>query len=336
MRVQQQCDRVRPAAAGRLMRRRDFIGLLSCVALWPGIAVAQSEHLKKIGFLCLGNPDPAPFLKTLTAGLRDLGYAEGRDVEVLVRSAEGDAARLAPLAVELVAAKVSVIVAFQTPAASAAKAATTDIPIVMWAAGSVEQGFAQSLSRPGGNLTGVDPAGAETTQKSLEAVREILPEVHRLAVLANANDPFREPFLEAIKVGADQLKIEIDPIMVHSPDELNVAFSDIETWHAQAVLVQPSITQQRIAEMTLRHHIPAVGSELLVKYGALASYAADQEALYRRCADFVDKILKGAKPGDLPIEQPTKFRLVINLKTARMLGLTLPEALVMRADEVIE
>jgi putative ABC transport system substrate-binding protein len=163
-----------------------------------------------------------------------------------------------------------------------------------------------------------------------------LPEVRRIAVLANANDPFREPFLKLIKVGADRLKIELDQIMVHSPDELNVAFSDIETWHAQAVLVQPSITQQRIAELALRHRIPAIGSEALVELGALASYAADQEALYRRCADLIDKILKGANPRDLPIEQPTKFRLVINLKTARALGLTLPEALVMRADEVIE
>jgi len=318
------------------MRRRNFIGLLSCVALRPVPAVAQSEHLKKVGFLCLGNPDPASFLKTLKAGLRDLGYVEGRDIEVLVRSSKGNAAGLAPLAVELVAAKVSVIVAFQTPAASAAKAATTDIPIVMWVADSVQQGFAQSLSRPGGNLTGVDPAGAETTQKSLEAVHEILPEVHRIAVLANANDPFQVPFLEGIKVGADQLKIELYPIMVHSADELNVAFSDIEKWHAQAVLVQPSITQQRIAELALRHRVPAIGSQALVELGALASYAADQEALYRRCADFVDKILKGTKPSDLPIEQPTKFRLVINLKTAKVLGLTLPEALVMRADEVIE
>jgi putative ABC transport system substrate-binding protein len=318
------------------MRRRNFIGLLSCVALWPGVAVAQNEHLKKIGFLCLGNPDPAPFLKTLKAGLRDLGYAEGRDVEVLVRSAEGNAARLPALAVELVAARVNVIVAFQTPSASAAKAATTDIPIVMWVANSVEQGFAQSLSRPGGNLTGVDPAGTETTQKNLEAVREILPDVHRIAVLANANDPFHEPFLEGIKLGADRLKIELDPIIVHSPDELDAAFSNIETWHAQAVLVQPSITQQRIAELALRLRMPAIGSRALVELGALASYAADQEALYRRCADFIDKILKGAKPADLPIEQPTKFRLVINLKTARALGLTLPEALVMRADEVIE
>jgi putative ABC transport system substrate-binding protein len=318
------------------MRRRDFIGLLSCVALWPGIAVAQNEHLKKIGFLCLGTPDPAPFLKTLKIGLHDLGYAEGRDFEVLIRSAEGNAARLAPLAAELVAAKVSVIVAFQTPAASAAKAATTGIPIVMWVANSVEQGFAQSLSRPGGNLTGVDPAGTETTQKNLEAVREILPNARRIAVLANANDPFHEPFLEGIKVGADRLKIELDPIIVHSPDELNVAFANIEAWRAQAVLVQPSITQQRIADLALRHRIPAIGTQALVELGALASYAADQEALYRRCADFVDKILKGAKPVDLPIERPTKFRLVINLKTARALGLTLPEALVMRADEVIE
>ncbi len=305
-------------------------------AAWPLAARADLSVPRKVGFLCLGNPDPAPFLKSLRAGLYDLGYVEGTDIQVLVRSADGSAASLTPLAAELVAAKVSVIVAFQTPAARAAKAATKDIPIVMWVADSVPQGFAQSLSRPGGNLTGVDPAGIETTQKNLEIIREILPAAKRIAVLANANDPFHEPFLEGIKNGADQLKIELNPILLHSAGDLDTIFADIEKWHAKAVLVQPSISQQRIADLAIQHRIPAFGAEALVELGALASYAADQEALYRRCAYFVDKILKGAKPADLPIELPTKFWLAINLKTARALGVKVSPTVMARADQVIE
>lgn len=319
------------------MRRREFIKLVSGgAAAWPLAARAEQSAPRKLGFLCLGNPDPAPFLRSLRAGLHDLGYVEGRDIEVLVRSADGSAASLAALAAELVAAKVSVIVAYQTPAASAAKAATKDIPIVMWVANSIQQGFAQSLSRPGGNLTGVDPGGVETLQKNLEIIREILPTAQRIAVLANANDPFHEPFLEGIKSGADQLKIELNPVLLHSPGELDAIFADLEKWHAQAVLVQPSISQQRIADLAMQHRMPAFGAQALVELGALASYAADQEALYRRCADFVDKILKGAKPADLPIELPTKFWLTINLKTARAVGVEVPPTVMARADQVIE
>jgi putative ABC transport system substrate-binding protein len=219
------------------MRRRDFIALLSCGAVWPSIGRAQNEKPRRIGFLCLGNPDPAPFLRALRTGLHDLGYVEGKDILFEVRSAGGSAANLAPLATELVASKVDVIVAFQTPAATAAKSATQTIPIVMWVADLVRQGFAKSLSRPGGNLTGVDPAGAETTQKNLEVVREILPSVQRVAVLANADDPFREPFLEQIKIGATALNVEIKPMMVHSADELDVVFAEIAIWRAEAVLV---------------------------------------------------------------------------------------------------
>ena len=181
------------------MRRRRFIALLGCAAAWLGVARAQEP--KKIGFLCLGNPDPTPFLKALTTGLHDLGYLEGKDIRLEVRSAAGSAAKLASLAADLVTSKVAVIVAFQTPAATAAKAATGDIPIVMYVADPVRQGFAKSISKPGGNLTGVDPL-AETLQKNLELVREIFPAIQRVAVLANASDPFHEPFLEQIGVAA--------------------------------------------------------------------------------------------------------------------------------------
>ncbi len=315
------------------MQRRRFIALLGCAAAWLG--VARAEEPRKIGFLCLGNPDPTPFLKALTAGLHDLGYLEGKDIRLEVRSAAGSAAKLASLAADLVTSKVAIIVAFQTPAATAAKAATGDIPIVMYVADPVRQGFAKSISKPGGNLTGVDPL-AEILQKNLELMREIFPAIQRVAVLANASDPFHEPFLEQTGAAADALKIAIKPVMVHSADELDGVFADIAKWRAEAVLVQPSLTQKRIADLALEHHMPAIGAPAFVELGALASYTADPEALYRRCADFVDKILKGAKPADLPIELPTKFWLAVNLKTARTLGIKMPEAILVRADQVVE
>jgi putative ABC transport system substrate-binding protein len=315
------------------MQRRRFIALLGCAAAWPDVARAQEP--RRIGFLCLGNPDPTPFLKALTTGLRDLGYLEGKDIRLEVRSAAGSAAKLAPLAAELVMSKVAVIVAFQTPAATAAKAATGEIPIVMYVADPVRQGFAKSISKPGGNLTGVDPL-ADTTQKNLELMREIVPDIQRVAVLADPSNPFHEPFLEQIGIAADALKVMIEPMMVHSADELDGVFGDIAKWRAEGVLVQPSMTQKRIADLALEHHMLAIGTPAFVELGALASYNSDPEALYRRCADFVDKILKGEKPADLPIEQPTKFELVINLKTAKALGLTIPPALVALADKVIE
>jgi putative ABC transport system substrate-binding protein len=318
------------------MRRRDFVTLLGSAAAWPLKARAQQGRQRKIGFLCLGTPDPKPFLEALRAGLHDLGYDEGKDFQLEIRSAGGSAGSLASLASNLVASKLDVIVAFQTPAAAAAKLATQDVPIVMYVADSVRQGFVKSLSRPGGNLTGVDPAGAETTEKNLEIVRELLPSVQRVAILANASDPFHEPFLEHIKRAAGEMKIEINPIMVHSADELNADFTDIVTWRAEAVLVQPSITQRGIADLALQYRIPAIGVPALVALGGLASYTADPEALYRRCADFVDKILKGARPADLPIELPTKFLLAINLQTAKALGIKVPQTILARADQVIE
>jgi putative tryptophan/tyrosine transport system substrate-binding protein len=259
-----------------------------------------------------------------------------KDFQLEVRSAGGSAGSLASLASKLVASKMDVIVAFQTPAATAAKLATADVPIVMYVADPVRQGLVKSLSRPGGNLTGVDPAGAETTEKNLEIVCELLPSVQRVAILANASDPFHEPFLEHIKSAAGELKIEINPIMVHSADELNADFTDIVKWRAEAVLVQPSITQRGIADLALQYRIPAIGVQALVELGVLASYTANPEALYRRCADFVDKILRGARPADLPIELPTKFLLAINLQTAKALGIKVPQTILARADRVIE
>jgi len=318
--------------------RQQFVSALGGATIaWPLAARAQQSTARKIGFLCLGNPDPEPFLEALRAGLHDLGYVEGKNIQLEVRSADGKVANLAPLAAELVALMVDVIVAFQTLAATAAKQATKEIPIVLWVADPVRQGFVSSLSRPGGNLTGVDPAGAEIAEKNLEVIREILPSVRRIAVLANASDPFHEPFLEYLHTGASQINIEIKPVMVHSADELDVDFADIATWRAEAVIVQPSLSQRHIADLALQYHIPAVApAPVLIELGGLVYYSADYKALYLRCAVFVDKILRGSKPADLPVELPTKFLLAVNLKTAKALGIHIPQMILARADQVIE
>ncbi len=318
------------------MRRREFITTLVGAAAWPLSVQAQQSGPRKIGFLCLGTPDPEPFLNALRAELQAQGYSEGKDIQFEIGSADGVESRLAGLAAELVEKKVDVIVAFQTPAATAAKRATTQIPVVMWVADPVRQGFVPSLSRPGGNLTGIDPAGTETGAKNLEVVREILPSVKRVAVLANANDPFREPYVERINRAASQLNIEAKAVLAHSADELDSYLADIVQWRAEALIVQPSISQKRIADLALRHRIPAAGAQTFVTLGGLCSYAADAEALYRRCAVYVDKILRGSQPADLPIELPTKFWLAVNLRTAKAIGITVPPLLLTRADEVIE
>jgi putative ABC transport system substrate-binding protein len=318
--------------------RRQFISILGGSAFAWSLAVrAQPGAIRRIGFLCLGNPDPAAFIKALRETLRDLGYSEGQNIQFEIRSAGGKETELAALAAQLVALKVSVLVAFQTPAATAAKQATTEIPIVIECADPVGQGFVASLSRPGGNITGLGAVTADIGPKNLEVIREFLPTARRVAVLANANDPFSEPFLEQIRLGAGQLNIEIKTVMVHSADDIDAEIADVVKWQPEALIVQPSLPEQQIASLALRYRLPAVSpTSGFGKLGGLASYSADLDALYRRCATYVDKILKGSDPSDLPVELPTKFWLAVNVKTAKALGIAVPQAILARADEVIE
>ena len=201
----------------------------------------------------------------------------------------------------------------------------------------VETGLVESLSRPGGNVTGMSGIGAELAGKCPELIRELLPSARRVAVLVNAPDPFSKPFLEQIHRGGAAAGVIIEAIVIHRGEELDAAFPAMEKDRPDAVIVQPSLPARRSAELALKYRVPAVSFVRgIVDEGGLMSYGVDEADAYRRAAVFADKILKGAKPAELPVEQPTKFELVINLKTAKALGLTVPPALLARADEVIE
>jgi putative ABC transport system substrate-binding protein len=319
------------------MKRRAFIALLGAAVFAP-TALAQPGRMPRVGLLMLGNPDPGLFLREITTGLRELGYEDGRNVALELRNANGSAAQLDVLARELATRPVDVIVAFQTPSVVAAKAATAQIPIVMCPAQDpVELGFVQSFARPGGNITGMTTATAELAAKNLELIREVLPTARRLGVVGNTADPFHKPFLAHIEAAARTLSFDVAVALSQGADQLPAAFAEIAGRGVQAMMVQPSLPRDRAAELSLRHRLPLfVPSVESAQAGALMAYSADIAAVYRQSATFVDKILKGRKPAELPVELATKFLLVINLKTANALGLTLSPTLLNRADEVIE
>ena len=321
------------------MRRRALIvSVGGALAAWPLALRAQQLRVPTLGVLVVGTPDPTTFWRVLREGLRELGYIEGQTVRFDFRSAEGNPDALANLAAELVRAKVDVIVTFQTPAAIAAKQATREIPIVMAPAGDpIETGLVASLARPGGNVTGLSGLNAELIGKNLQYCRDILPSLRRVAVLANASDPFNRPFVKQIQNAAVAMNIEVRLFMVGRPDELDASLAQAAKDGVDAVIIQPSLSRKRAAELALRLRLPSISpARTFPEEGGLLSYAASIEDLYRKAASYVDRILKGSKPQDLPVQQPTKFELVINLRTAKALGLVIPAAVLLGADEVIE
>jgi putative ABC transport system substrate-binding protein len=321
------------------MKRRAFITLLGgAAATWPFAARAQQPVMPTIGALVIGNTDPEEFWRVFRQGLRDLGYVEGQNIRFEFRSAEGQANRLPELAAELVRLKVDVIVTWFTPPTQAAKQATRQIPIVMADAGDpVGMGLVASLARPGGNVTGIAGMTAELSGKCIELIREMLPAARRVTALANATDPFSKPFLEQVQLGGEATGTTINPIKISSREEFEAAFAAMEKERPDAVIVQPSLPSKRAAELALKHRVPAVSvPRRFAEEGGLMSYSPRIADLYRKAAVYVDKILKGAQPADLPLEQPTIFELVINLKTAEALGLTVPPIFLARADELIE
>ena len=316
------------------MDRRQFMTLVGGVAVAPFAAQAQ-QRVPRMGILLVSGPD---FMGPFQQELRNLGYVEGKNIQIEVRSAQGKADRLPELAAELVRSKVDVIVASVTPAVTAAKNATREIPIIMAPAGDpIGTGLIVSLARPGGNITGLSGTSAELSAKCLELIREIVPAARRVAVVGNASDPFSKPFLEEIQKGAPTVRLEIQPLMVRGNDELDGAFAAMVRERADAVIVQGNIPIQSSVDLALKNRLPLLSSNKFVtQAGGLASYSASLTERARAVAGYVDKILKGAKPAELPVQQPTTFDLTINLKTAKALGLTISPTLLNRADEVIE
>jgi len=319
------------------MRRRNFTAWLCGVAAFPRAALAQPRTgIPVIGYLIPGNPEPV--FGYFKEGLRILGYIEGRNIQIEFRSADGKPERLAALAAGLVGIKVDILVAAQTPAITAAKRATGQIPIVMAGSGDpVATGLIASLARPGGNITGMSGTTTEMGAKTLELVREVLPQAKRVAVLANATDPFTKPFLDQLHRAGRLLALEIAPIMIKQTAEFGAAFQDMIKRRTDAVVVQPSLQRRIAAEMALQHALPAVSPQgPFPDEGGLMSYSAKVADIHREAAVYVDKILKGARPADLPVQQPTKFELGVNLRVAKALGIKFPQSVLLRADKVIE
>jgi putative ABC transport system substrate-binding protein len=321
------------------MKRREVITLLGGAAAWPLVAHAQpAAKLPIIGVLVLGSPPPEASLQGLRDGLRDAGYTEGRNIRLEIRNAEGKADRLAEKASELVRLKVDMIVAFQTPAATAAKEATGEIPIVMALVGDpVGTGLVASYARPGGNVTGTAAGSTEVAGKTVELIREVFPSARRFAVLANETDPFTTPFLAAMGLAAGSADMEMEPVMARPGEPLDAAFESIAGKRVAAVVIQGSMVRKEAIDLVMKHRLPAFGiSRELPVAGGLMGYFASFDEMYFDTAVYVDKILRGAKPADLPVSFPRKFELVINLKNARALGIEVPATLLARADEVIE
>ena len=321
------------------VKRREFITLLGGTAVaWSLTARAQQTKVYRIGALVVGNADVHSLRTELREALRKSGYVEGQNLLFEFRSAEEQLDRLPRLATELVALKVDVIVAIYTPCALAAQRATREIPIVIVSGNPIETGLVPSLSRPGGNITGVSLIASELHGKCVELFRDMLPFVRRIAALGNADDPISKLFLEQVQLAGRTTGIEIAPaIMVSGPGEIDEAFAAMRKERADAVVVQGSLASKNTAELALKHGLPAATvPRSFTEVGGLMSYGADGPDSFRRAAAFVVKILQGGKPADMPVEQPTKFELVINLKTARALGLDVPWFLQQRADEVIE
>jgi putative ABC transport system substrate-binding protein len=311
---------------------------LTCSILAVSLAVeAQPAQVPRIGVLSLA-PAPERDQALFREGLRERGYVEGQNILIEYRwAAAGQADRLNDLAAELVRLPVDLIVAVSTPASQAAKRATPAIPIVFIAGDPVGTGLVASLARPGGNITGVTGIGAEIGGKCIELLRELLPAMTHVAVLVHATNPFARPFLEDIQAAAQPVGVRIHPVVVQGEEEFDGAFTAMVHEGVGAVIVQLLLATPRAAAQAVQHRLPAIAtSETFAESGGLMTYGSKSAWRWQSVVTYVDKILKGAKPADLPVQRPMKFDLVINLKTAKALGLTIPPSLLFQADEVIK
>ncbi len=325
------------------MKRREFIMLVGgCGAAWPLAALGQQTKTARIGFIGSGVASMyADRMTSLRSSLRELGYLEGENMIIVFRYADGNYERLPNIATELVGLHPDVIVAAATPAIQAVQRATHTIPIVMApATDPIGSGFIESLARPGGNITGVANMSADLSAKSLEMLHSIVPNAVRVAVLMS-NNPSHRTQLDEIQGAAKQFGLTLLPVRVATPSEIDGVAAQLADIKCDSLLVftDPLLISQRvkIAELAAMAKLPAIyQSKEHVEAGGLVSYGANLLSLTQNAAVYVDKILKGAKPSDLPVEQPTTFELVINLKTAKALGIEIPPTLLTIADQVIE
>ena len=310
-------------------------------ALSPSLeAQRQSSKIPRVGILFMGGKDQ-PHLEALKKGLRELGYSEGKNIILAYRYAEGRNERLQELAREFVRDKVDVIVTTSTISAQAARRATQSIPIVMTSGSPIQQGLADSLAKPGGNVTGLTVLPSDLSGKRVELLKETFPNVHRVAALWSSHDVLSTGNFKESQDAAKAFAMQLHSFELRKVEDIDKAFAETPKSRVDSVLViiSPFVTlhSKRIVELALKHRLPGMyPTRQFVEEGGLMAYGPLISDLYYRAATYVDKILKGAKPADLPIEQPTKFELVINLKTAKQIGLTIPPNVLTRADRVIK
>jgi putative tryptophan/tyrosine transport system substrate-binding protein len=337
--------RVRTATARRSTRRAFLLAAAALPALaWAYVARAQAPTIiRRVGLLSLFTaPETEVWHEALRLGLRDLGWVVGRNINIEYRYAEGKDDRLRDLAADLVGLQVDVIVGSSTPEALAAKNSTRTLPIVMVVPGDpVTSGLVESLARPGGNVTGLSTMSPQLSGKRLELLKEIVPGLARVAVLWDPLAPAAKIQWQEIQVPARQLGVQLHSLEIRSPDAFDKAFEDAIRARVGALVLfaAPVITSnlKRIANFAAKNRLPSIFQySYFAEAGGLTGYGPDRSDMYRRAATYIDKILKGAKPGELPIEQPTKFELVVNMKTAKALGISIPQSLLLRADKVIE
>jgi putative ABC transport system substrate-binding protein len=316
---------------------------LGLVAAPLAVEAQQAERIARIGFLMAVPPSAVPTrIDAFRAGLHEMGYAEGKNIIIEWRSAEGQVDRLPALAAELVRLKVDVIVTAGPMDTRAAKETTSTIPIVMtWDQDPVGNGFVASLARPGRNITGLSSVAPELSRKQVELLKEIVPKLSHVAFLGTSTEPGNAQTLKETEAAARSLGVQVQFSDVRAPKDIETAIGAARSAraHGMLVLTSPvtSALRDRVVALAARHRLPAIyHRRAFVEAGGLMSYGASQRDSDRRAAIYVDRILKGAKPADLPVEQPTKFELVINLKTAKALGLKIPQSLLVRADEIIE
>jgi putative tryptophan/tyrosine transport system substrate-binding protein len=330
------------------MKRRDFIALLSGAAVARPFAARaqQATKIPRIGVLWhAGNEQQeALFLGALRKGLNELDYVEGKNIELVNRFADEHYDRFDGLATELIKAKVDVIVGSVGVAALAAKRQTTSIPIIFIASGDpVGVGLVDTLARPGGNVTGTSNLVTDLASKNLELLKDCFSNLSTVGILANSstNAAFFRSYVSAMQAAAEVLHVSVHVVGVRSPDEFERGFSEMGNAHVDAVIIMPdgmfNNDRKRIAELALAHKLPAIGwSAELAEAGALMSYGANIPDLFRYTAIYIDKVLKGTNPADIPVEQPVLFDFVVNLRTAKALGLSIPPTVLARADKVID